>query len=289
MNFLESLQQTQEFATLPTVASKLLQMLDRDDMDVRMLARHIEQDVAIASKVVRVANSPIFGLRIPVASVSHAIMTIGMTRVTNIVLGVSIFSKFVYLSTLAGDFLDRFWIHSAVTAALARAIATKARLDFQEMEFLSGLVHDVGKLAMLQADAQRFKSVQENIAQGGGELDAELEIFGATHTEAGEIIANIWKLPPQVQGVIRLHHDRTCSIEDISALLVVVRLADLYAETMGYGIGETGDLQDELNYWWQRFSAVAPANVLQSSDSLSHELEGELGSAQALIAALTSN
>jgi HD-like signal output (HDOD) protein len=86
-NFLESLQQTNEIASLPTVAAKLLQMLEQENSDVRRIAHYVKQDVAISTKVIRVANSSMFGLRIPVASISQAIMTIGLMRISNIVLG----------------------------------------------------------------------------------------------------------------------------------------------------------------------------------------------------------
>jgi len=130
MNFLESLQQTNKIASLPTVAAKLLQMLEQEDRDVRRIAHYVKQDVAVSTKVIRVANSPMFVLRIPVASISQAIMTIGLMRVTNIVLGVSIFSKFIFLRTMGGNFIDQFWRHSAATATLARALASRVKFNF---------------------------------------------------------------------------------------------------------------------------------------------------------------
>jgi len=110
MNFLESLQQTNEIASLPTVAAKLLQMLEQEDSDVRRIAHYVEQDVAISTKVIRVANSPIFGLRIPVASISQAIMTIGLMRVTNIILEVSMFSKLFSSEQWAAILLTNFGV-----------------------------------------------------------------------------------------------------------------------------------------------------------------------------------
>ncbi|RMF33284.1 MAG: HDOD domain-containing protein [Chlorobiota bacterium] len=288
MNFLDSLQQTNEIASLPTVAAKLLQMLEQDDSDVRRLAHYVEQDVAISTKVVRVANSPMFGLRIPVASISQAIMTIGLTRVTNIVLGVSIFSKFVYLRTLAGAFLEQFWRHSAATATLARALASRAKLNFQEMEFLAGLVHDIGKLAMLQSDPERFRILLETIGSGTmDELEAEQQIYGATHAEAGELIANVWRLPSYVQGAIRLHHEGSCSVEDVAPLVAVVRIADYYAEEFGYGIGERHHTPIESHSYWHLLAQRAPETFADPA-ALCDYLEGELGTASALITALTS-
>lgn len=288
MNFLDSLQQTNEIASIPTVAAKVLQMLEQDESDVRRIAHYVEQDVAISTKVVRVANSPMFGLRIPVASISQAIMTIGLARVTNIVLGVSIFSKFVYLRTLARDFLEKFWRHSAATATLARAVASRAKLNFQEMEFLAGLVHDIGKLAMLQAEPERFRILLERIESGASdELDTEQQIFGATHAEAGELIANLWRLPSFVQGAIRLHHEQSCPVEEVAPLVAVVRVADCFAEELGYGIGERSQSQIESHSHWQLLAQRVPDTFTDPS-VLREYLEGELEMANALITALTS-
>ncbi len=286
MNFIENLQQTQELASLPTVAAKLLTMLEDDSTDVRVIAKHVEQDVAIAAKVVRVANSPIFGLRVPVSSIGQAIMTIGLNRVTNIVLGVSIYSKYVYLTTLAGDYLQQFWMHSAVTATLSRAIARSLKLDFQELEFLTGLVHDIGKLSMLQYDAERFARVRAAINDGVAELDAERNEYDATHVEAGEIIANHWKLPPQSQVAIKLHHETEVLDRDLTPLLSVVRVADLLAEKYGYSSGErfNGEIPDTIH--WQRLQQLSKQPLDYSA--FENALEQELVAAQSFIQALTA-
>lgn len=285
MNFLESLQQTNEIASLPTVAAKLLQMLEQEDSDVRRIAHYVEQDVAISTKVIRVANSPMFGLRIPVASISQAIMTIGLMRVTNIVLGVSIFSKFIFLRTMGGNFIDQFWRHSAATATLARALASRAKFNFQEMEFLAGLVHDIGKFAMLQAEPEQFQKLRELIENGTDELIGEQDIFGATHTEAGELIANMWHLPAPIQGAIRLHHETTCPVDEIASLVALVRVADMFAEELGYGIGEQFDQPIESHPFWQLLAQRVPA-VFGEIGPVREFLKEEIVTASALITAL---
>jgi HD-like signal output (HDOD) protein len=286
MTLIETLQQTQEFASLPTVAAKLLSMLEDDSTDVRTIARHVEQDVSIATKVVRVANSPMFGLRVPVSSIAQAIMTIGLSRVTNIVLGVSIYSKFIFLQTLAGNYLHQFWMHSAVTATLSRALAKLLRQDFQELEFLAGLVHDIGKLAMLQHDAQRFEQVRAAISEGANELEAERMFFDATHAEAGEVVANLWKLPPHVQLIIKLHHENDLLDDQFASLLAVVRVADLLAERYGFSSGEVlGEEITDTNHW-NRLVQLSKRDL--SFSEVEESIEQELASAQSLLQALTS-
>ncbi|MCX7930363.1 MAG: HDOD domain-containing protein [Chlorobi bacterium] len=287
MNIVEHLQQTHEFASLPTVAARLLSMLEDDQIDIRTIAQFVEQDVAIAAKVIRVANSPIFGLRVPVASISQAIMTIGLNRVSNIVLGVSIYSKFILLRTLAGDYLQKFWMHSAVAATLARSLARYVRCDFQELEFLTALVHDIGKLAMLQLDPERFGLVHQAIDAGIDELESERQYFDAAHTEVGEVIANLWKLPPQVQVAIKLHHENQLHNDELSPLLSVVRVADLAAESYGFTSGEKIDKPIHETIHWKKLESISPQPF--DPEQIDVIFQNDIASAHTLIEALTIN
>lgn len=284
---LEQVQHAQDLASLPTVAAHLLQLLERDDVDMRTIAQHVERDVAIATKVIRMANSPAFGLRSPVTSITQAIMTIGLSRVTNIVLSVSIFSKFVYLNTLAGEFLNKFWIHSAVTASMARSLAQRYGMQFQEVEFLAGLVHDIGKLVMLQIDAERFKQVRTKIENGADELETETLIFGATHAEIGEVVANLWKLPPIVQGTIRHHHDESHATDKVLPLVTLIRLVDLIAEEFDCGIGEHIHVPLEEQECWKQFCCLSQCSQDDIAQVRQH-LREEISTALSLLETLRS-
>ena len=94
MNDLQNILNIQEFATLPQVTTKVLQYLEREDFSFSELAKLIETDPALSIKLIKVANSPMFATRADINSIQQAVQVLGMNRVANLVLAVSIFSKF---------------------------------------------------------------------------------------------------------------------------------------------------------------------------------------------------
>ncbi len=239
MSFIEALIETQEFATLPTVASKVLQLLENEDTDIREIAQIIEADASLTLKLLRVANSPIYAVKQNITSIHQAIVTLGLNRLTNIVLGVSIFSRFLMNSKSgASQVMDKFWWHSSCTAVISKAICHKINKSFKEVEFIGGLLHDIGKIAMLQFDPKKYMQVIDlTVNNGMMDIDAEVEVFGADHLTVGEHIAKLWQLPSELVNIIG-HHNDPDMISTSKALVSVVRFADLLCEMWGAGIYE---------------------------------------------------
>ncbi|MFP4529103.1 MAG: HDOD domain-containing protein [Candidatus Kapaibacterium sp.] len=250
MNLIETLIETQEFATLPPIAARVLKLLEDDNINIRDIAKVIEADASLTLKLLRVANSPLYATRTEINSIHQAIITLGLSRLTNIVLGVSIFSKFLLSSQKqAADLMEKFWWHSSCTGMVAKSVARKINRYFKENEFIGGLIHDIGKLAMLQYDSVKYKQVVELI-ENNGMLDdeAEREVFGATHVEVGSEIARLWKLPSELTAIIQ-HHDKPHESENHKELVACVRLADLMCEMWGADFYEgikTLDVEDEV-------------------------------------------
>lgn len=225
--------ETQEFATLPAVASKVLSLLEDDDVNIRSLSTLIETDPALTLKVLRVANSPLYATRSEVNSINQAIINLGLNRLTNIVLGISIFSKFFISSNseLSG-LIDKFWWHSSSTGMIAKSLSTKLNKFFKETEFIGGLIHDIGKLALLQYNPSMFKEVMMLVESGNSDIEAENMVFGTNHNEIGFEISKLWKLPKELSQIMYNHTKPSESIEN-KELISLVRLADLFAEIWG--------------------------------------------------------
>lgn len=225
--------ETQEFATLPAVASKVLSLLEDDDVNIRSLSTLIETDPALTLKVLRVANSPLYATRSEVNSINQAIINLGLNRLTNIVLGISIFSKFFISSNaeLSG-LIDKFWWHSSSTGMIAKSLSTKLNKFFKETEFIGGLIHDIGKLALLQYNPGMFKEVMMLVESGNSDVEAENMVFGTNHNEIGFEISKLWKLPKELSQIMYNHTKPSDSIDN-KELVSLVRLADLFAEIWG--------------------------------------------------------
>jgi putative nucleotidyltransferase with HDIG domain len=238
MSNVERLIETQEFATLPTVASRILGLLEDDNVDIRDISRVIETDPSLTLKLLRVANSPLYATRTEVTSIHQAIITLGLSRLTNIVLGVSIFSKFLMSSNQAVTHLmEKFWWHASCTGMVAKSLSTKINKFYKENEFIGGLLHDIGKLAMIQFDSQKYIEVVTKVEKGALDVEAEKDVFGADHLEVGSAIAKLWKLPHELTNIITYHNDPENAPEN-NDLIAVVRLPDQLCEIWDAGFYE---------------------------------------------------
>jgi putative nucleotidyltransferase with HDIG domain len=239
MSMVQNIIETQEFATLPAVASKILNLLEDENVSIRELSQVIEADASLTLKLLRVANSPLYATRTEINTIHQAIVTLGLSRLTNIVLGVSIFSKFLFTSQKdVLKLMEEFWWHTSCTGMVAKSLCNRAGLFFKENEFIGGLLHDIGKLAMMQYDNDMYRKVidlttKEHIT----DIDAEMQVFGVSHTEVGNHIAELWQLPNDLCDVIT-HHTYPKNAESNKELTAVVRLADILTEMWGAGFYE---------------------------------------------------
>jgi putative nucleotidyltransferase with HDIG domain len=289
MSNINSLIETQEFATLPPVAARILNLLEEDNIDIRDIAKLIETDASLTLKLLRVANSPLYASRTEVNSIHQAIITLGLNRLTNIVLGVSIFSRFLLSSNKQiADLMEKFWWHSSCTGIVAKALAGKINKQFKELEFIGGLLHDIGKLAMLQFDSTKYLEVIELINNKGMiDTEAETQIFGVHHLEVGEHIAKLWKLPNDLVSIIGYHSslDKLNKSQDVVA---VVRFADLLCEIWGAHIYEGLNLvrfaEEES---WKILCKLVPELDNMDVEIFTFELESEFKKSADFLSAIS--
>lgn len=290
MSVVSNLIETQEFATLPPVAAKILKLLENDNIDIREIAKVIEADASLTLKLLRVANSPLYAARNEIKSIHQAIITLGLNRLTNIVLGVSIFSRFLLSSQKeAAELMEKFWWHSSCCGIVAKSVGAKIKKHFKEMEFIGGLLHDIGKLAMIQFDTPKYKEVVALVEEKKiFDWEAEREIFGADHMEVGEHIAGLWKLPEDLTDVIANHtfpSEATYNKE----LTACVRFADVLCEIWGADVYE-GFLEVEMEEEesWKVLAESYPELKDLDVEAFTFELENEFRTSSEFLNLLVS-
>jgi HD-like signal output (HDOD) protein len=272
---LDRLLETQEFATLPPVAARVLHLLEYENVDIRDISRVIETDASLTLKLLRVANSPLYATRSEVNTVHQAIINLGLNRLTNIVLGVSIFSKFLLASQqVSPKTIEKFWFHSSCAGMVAKSLAVKLKRFYKEYEFIGGLLHEIGKLAMIQFDSAKYLEVIKLVDKEGYEdIEAEKKIFEVTHYEVGEAIAKLWKLPAEMTEVIGNHHTPGNS-QSFKELVSVVRFADLLAEVWDAGFYEGLKILDlQSSEPWQILTSLIPELTEMDLEAFTFELE----------------
>jgi putative nucleotidyltransferase with HDIG domain len=282
--------ETQEFATLPPVAAKILIMLKNEYIDVREIVKVLESDPSLTLKLLRVANSPLFATRAEIVSIHQAILTLGLNRLTNIVLGVSVYSKFLMNSNKkVADIMSKFWWHSSCTGIIAKVLAKKINRNFKEMEFIGGLLHDIGKLAMIQFNPDKYLEVIELVETGKfTDIEAELQVFGTYHTEVGEHIAKLWKLPNELVSIIGYHH-KIKKLSEFTEVTSVIRFSDLLCEIWGAHMYEgLSMVQFEEEESWKMLVKHNPELIDLDIEIFTFELEHEFRTSSEFLSAIST-
>ena len=201
-NIAEGLAQLPAF---PNTLLDLLQTVRNERLGVRAVSTVLQSDPALTGNVLRLANSVIYGGGQKLDSVTAAVSRIGIQRVAD--LANAIWLKGALPKTL--PFYDEtattFLAHSVATGMLAEKLAIAANLP-NETAFTSGLLHDVGKLAVVARGSARI--LGENLVPEPGEsiLQAERRLLGIDHAEIGADLGTRWNFPAMVVQSIRLHH-----------------------------------------------------------------------------------
>ncbi len=287
----EKLLETHEFATLPPVASRVLTLLEDDEIDIRDLSSIIETDASLTLKLLQVANSPLYASRQEITSIHQAIINLGLNRLTNIVIGVSIFSNFLVSSQKhAKNLMEKFWWHSSCTGTVAKSLTSKISKGFKEMEFIGGLLHKIGKLSMIQYDSEQYYEVIKLItADEYTDVDAEKKIFGIDHVEVGTEIAKIWRLPEELKMVIS-YYTYPSQAPKYKELVSVVRLSDLLSELWGAGFFEGIEkLELKQEESWQVLCDYYPELKELDVEAFTYQLEEEFKNAADFLNILVSS
>ena len=246
--------------TLPQVYLEIKEALaDQANLSVDRIARIVEQDPSISLRLLKWANSAVFGQRNPVETVNRAVVVLGMEMVEGLVLTMSVFDA---LSTEAPEIPDfgreAFWVHSSGCGAIAKMLleARSADKTIAAQAFIAGLLHDIGKLVEDRYLHDMFaEAVSLALGREGLLHEAEQEIMGATHADIGNHLAEWWNLPSFVANAVRYHHTPKLCDGDLD-ILGAVHVADVLMDRLE--IGASGNFRPPpLNSdIWSRFSVT---------------------------------
>ena len=204
---LQKIKESDEFATMPHVASKVMSMVEDPDVTAAKLEKFISVDQVLTAEVLKLANSPLYAPRVPIVSLKHAISYLGLANIRSLVLMVAIRS--LYGSQKEKEVMSLFWKHAAASAVVARSIALsvkEADLNAEEM-FTLGLLHDFGKVVFLKFYPDRYMPLVKKVANGETDFcTVEKEEFGITHAEVGAMVLNQWGLPIDIVNAVGKHH-----------------------------------------------------------------------------------
>jgi putative nucleotidyltransferase with HDIG domain len=189
--------------TLPAVHARAMAALNQPDVDVRHLSSIVETDPALTAAVLRAANSAASAPVRRIGTAGEAVLRIGFNTTRRILLGAVIGESFRGLHR-AGIDAGELWRHVIACALLADTAAFGG--GERSTAFTAGLLHDVGRMAMAQADPIRYSRVAQLARSGMEASEAEAQLFGHDHMEWGVQVARAWSVPDEAIEVIGDHH-----------------------------------------------------------------------------------
>ncbi len=232
----ERLNSISDLPSFPTIAFEVFQIVRDPDGSATKMEKVIQKDPSIVSQVLKMANSPFYGLAGKVTSLKHAINLLGFVQISNIVMFYVTLNTIRKMPTHKYFDKDKFLEHSFGCGVTAKIISNMLNLELEGVEFTGGVIHDIGKVVVSIYEPEALDDVLKEAADKEQSLyDTERDRFGITHCELGARLLEIWGLPGQLVDVVRSHHK---PLEADNVLVSsIVHVADLltYSEGIGFG------------------------------------------------------
>jgi len=231
--------------TLPPfslILNRLMASLAHEDVSFAKLADLIEKDTVLAGNILRLVNSALYGLRGTVNSIRHAIALLGLGKLRNATLSMSVARMWTQVKTPAGWSMNQFNLHSVAVAILADAVTQRRATNYAEGAFAAGLFHDLGRLLVALGLPQEYEQIAVLCHQSGKTpLEAETEALGITHADLSAEALAVWNLPEPIQTAVRYHSDAKLdpTVPDPGELnlSMVLQAADQYVRRIGISVG----------------------------------------------------
>ena len=219
----------------PTVALEIVRLASEPQVDTRAIKECIEQDPALACKILRVVNSSFFGLRVEVSDIGQALTLLGIKPLKLLVLGFSLPDDM--FAELAADQLEWYWTGTLTRAVAARLLATELWEQDGDEALVAGLMQDIGILALLRELGEPYAKLLAGVIDQGVDLAAlERDSLGFDHVELSAALMREWRLPSRLIDAVAApkQQDRLAQLITPDADLArILHLAELLAQVVG--------------------------------------------------------
>jgi HD-like signal output (HDOD) protein len=253
------------------VMNSLMASLADEDVSFAHLATVIERDSVLSGNVLRLVNSALYGRRGTISSVRAAVSILGLTKLRNYVLGLSVTRIWARAATPPSWEMERFNIHGAAAGIIADLIVQKADFDYPEGAFAAGLLHDLGRLMVAIALPEEHEQIQQAYAGGDEPLETHaLATIDTTFAELSALALQRWSIPQPIQKATLYHQRDESSTSAVQPLSAALGAADRIANHLGLSIHPLDD-----RFGVEPAEALAPLGLAGAAETLMEEFDVE--------------
>lgn len=218
--------------SIPEIMNETLKLLNNKSTTTTELSKVISKDQSFVTKVLTIANSPLYGLQRKITSIDFAILILGYSELRNIVSVLSLAESFLNKSDHYLNNKD-LWLHSYLSGLLAKRLADDFNMDNSGEAFIAGFLHDLGVSVIHKYFHSNFIAIHEMAFNNNISFpDAEVENLGIDHQQVGSFLMERWNFPPSIISAVLYHHYPQNAVKNIK-LTSIVHLADFITQNFG--------------------------------------------------------
>ncbi|HUV49547.1 MAG TPA: HDOD domain-containing protein [Anaerolineae bacterium] len=250
---------------MPETARRIISRIEYSGSRLSDLEKYISQDQAITANILKMCNSAQYGFPGLISSFKQAAAFLDTKTLKKIIMDASLCNLYTDEIGVYSVEKGEVFNHSLCCAMVAKLICRQKKIKDPDTVFTAGLLHDIGKVILDQYDFEKFNLIMDRVLNGAmGFLDAENEILGYNHAQAGGIVARELNLPEVLIEAISFHHQPWETREN-PEVVSIVHIADNICSMIGYGCG-ADDLAGDIDQF-------ATSSINLSSDDVDRIIE----------------
>jgi len=220
--------------SIPLIINEVNRLIEEPGASATKLAQIINKDQAMVTKILSVANSPLYGIPRRVSTIDFAIIILGFNHIKNIIIALSMIDAF---KSVTGEKFEqqKYWLHSLIVATLSKKIADDLGHRTGGEVFTAGLLHDLGIPIIFKYFNKDYVDIITSAESSGNSIYETESIFlGLTHAKIGRFLIDKWNLPLSLANSIEYHHNPSkCPTDPV--VPAIIHLADIITQKFEKG------------------------------------------------------